>query len=76
MTKLQFIAELREVLEIDEELTEESDLTTFEEYSSLSILSLIVFIDEKFGKRMPADQLMAAPKVQQLIALIGADAFE
>ena len=76
MKKAAFIKELPDVLEIDEELTEESNLKDLEEYDSLAVLSLVAFIDEKFGTSLSSDELTEVTTVRSLIELIGEENFD
>lgn len=76
MKKATFIKELPDVLEIDEELTEESNLRDFKEYDSLAVLSLVAFIDEKFGMSLSSDELAEVATVRSLIELIGEENFD
>jgi len=76
MKKAAFIKELPDVLEIDEELTEESNLKDFEEYDSLAVLSLVAFIDEKFGMTLSSDELTEVTTVRSLIELISEENFD
>ncbi|MGE4286491.1 MAG: phosphopantetheine-binding protein [Phycisphaerae bacterium] len=75
MTKLDLCNELSELMELDDTLTVESDLTELEEYDSMALLSIIAFVDKNFGKTLKADQLAQVVTVQSLIDIIGLDAF-
>lgn len=77
MKTSEFIEELREAMEIeDEEFTEETNLQGLEEYDSLSILSIIALIDENFDKLLVVDQLKSITTVKSLMELVGSEHFE
>lgn len=67
----EFIENLAELLEIDDELTRESPLKGREEFDSLAIMVLVAFIDQNFGKTVPGIELVQVEKVSDLIELIG-----
>lgn len=74
-----FIDELIEALEIedeDKEITLETDLRDLEEYDSLSVLAIIAMIDENFGKQIPSSDFAKVTTVKSLMDLIGKDYFE
>ena len=76
MTKQELCNEIADIMEVDAEINETTDLTQFEEFDSLAIMSLVAMINSKFGKRIPGTQLKAIKTPAELIALIGTDAFE
>jgi acyl carrier protein len=76
MKKSEFLEQLEEELELDEELSVDTNLKDLEEYDSLSVLSIISFVDENFGKKLTADQLNNITTVKSLMELIGMDNFE
>jgi len=74
-----FIKELKEALEIedeDQEITLETDLKELEEYDSLSVLSIIAMIDKNFGKQIPSVDFIKITTIKSLMDLIGKDNFE
>ena len=74
-----FINELKEALEIedeDKEITLETDLRYVEEYDSLSVLAIIAMIDKNFGKQMPSSDFVKITTVSSLMNLIGIEHFE
>ena len=74
-----FIKELKEALEIedeDQEITLETDLKELEEYDSLSVLSIIAMIDKNFGKQIPSSNFAKVTTVKSLMDLIGKDYFQ
>jgi acyl carrier protein len=77
MQKSQFIAELKNVLEFDQIALEEKSI--FKEipgYDSLSVMSIIAFVDEKFAKKLTAKQLQSLTTVKSLMDLIGPENFQ
>ncbi|MBN2610996.1 MAG: acyl carrier protein [Bacteroidales bacterium] len=77
MKKKDFYKDLLEYLELDEtNLDETTNLKALEGFDSMSILSVIAFCDEKFGKKFTAQQLNAIITVKNLMELIGMEEFE
>jgi acyl carrier protein len=72
MEKTKFFEELKETLELDGEINEDTSICL----SSLAILSLIVFIDENFGKQIKAAELKNVGVVNDIIILIGTENIE
>jgi len=69
-----FINELKEALEIedeDKEITLETDLRYVEEYDSLSVLAIIAMIDKNLGKQIPSADFAKVTTVKTLMDLIG-----
>ena len=74
-----FMNELKEALEIedeDQEISLETNLKDLEEYDSLSVLSIIAMIDKNFGKQIPSLDFLKVTTVNSLIDLIGKEYFE
>jgi len=77
MNKNEFFLELKSVLEAEDvELKENTVLRDLEQYDSLAILGIIAFIDEKFNKRLSAENFGKVTSVQSLMTLIGEERFE
>lgn len=77
MKKQEFIDKLKQILEFeDQKVNEMTDLRDLEEYDSLSIISIIAFVDEEFEKKLSGEQLSEITTVKSLIELIGLDHFE
>ncbi len=75
MKRSEFFAVLKETLEIkDIEINEETNL--LELIDSLSVISLMCLIDEKFGRRLSADELYSITNITKLIKIIGEEKFE
>ena len=74
-----FINELKEALEIedeDQEITLETNLKELEEYDSLSVLSIIAMIDKYFGKQIPSLDFIKITTIKSLMGLIGKEYFK
>ena len=77
MTIDEFIEELKETLELENvKLNGDTNLKDLEEYDSLSVLSIIAMIDEKFGKKLSGQDFQSITTVKSLMELIGKDCFE
>jgi len=79
MKKEEFIEELKDALEIEDEdkkITFKTNLKDLEEYDSLSVLSIIAMIDKNFGKQIPSTDFVKVTTVKSLIGLIGTKYFE
>jgi len=75
--KEEFIQELEEILEIEDSKIEmKTNLKDLKEFDSLSILSIIALLDEKFGKALTAEQLNSITTVESLMELIGLENFQ
>ena len=74
-----FINELKDALEIedeDQEITLETYLKDLEEYDSLSVLSIIAMIDKNFGTQIPSLDFIKVTTVKSLMDLIGKEYFK
>jgi acyl carrier protein len=68
MTQEEKIAMLEELLELENgTLGAETELTSIEEYDSMSKLSLIVMMDDEFNKKLTGEQLLAFKTVQDIL---------
>ena len=79
MKKEEFIKELKDALEIEDEnkeITIETDLRYVEEYDSLSVLAIIAMIDKNFGKQIPSSDFANVTTVKSLMNLIGEKYFK
>lgn len=71
-----FLEKLQEELEEDEKLTLDTNLKQLESYDSISLLSIIAFVDENFNKKMDTKHFKDVEKVSDLVAIIGKENFE
>lgn len=69
MTRTDFLRELQDMLQTDEELQENSELASLEEWDSLAYMVLIAFFDKNFGQRLTFEDLGACKTPGDLIAL-------
>ena len=79
MKKEEFIKELKDALEIedeDQQITLETNLKDLEEYDSLSVLSIIAMIDKNFVKQIPSTDFAKVTTISSLMDLIGKECFE
>lgn len=64
----EFIEKFAEAIEVDdvEVLTAETRFRELDEWSSLSVMLLIAFYDEEFGKELTQAQIKSADTLQDL----------
>lgn len=71
MTNEEKIALLEELMEVDEgTLTPETLLSNIEEWDSVSFLSFMAMMDEKFGKVVTGSEIKAKETIADLMALM------
>lgn len=71
-----FLEKLQEELEEDQALTLDTNLKELESYDSISLLSVIAFVDENFNKKIDTKQFKDIEKVSDLVDIIGKENFE
>jgi acyl carrier protein len=76
MKKTDFFNALKDILEVDVNMTDGTNLRQIPEYDSMAVLSMIAFFDEKFQKKIEAEEFAKVTTISDLIGLIGADRFE
>ena len=77
MKKEDFFEELLECMEIDPvELSEDTAFKQLEDFDSMAVMSIVAFIDEKFGTVLAAEELEKMVTVGDLMKLIGMEHFE
>lgn len=68
MTQEEKLALLEDMLELDpKSLTPDTDLASVEEYDSMTKLSLIVMMDDEFGKRLTGEQILKFKTVNDIL---------
>lgn len=72
----EFLEKLQDEMEEDNALSLNTKFKELENYDSMSILSLIVFIDENFSKKLDTKQFKDIQTLQELKELIGSENFE
>lgn len=75
MTINEFITQLADLIEIEDELKIETNLKDYEEFDSMAIMSLVAFVHKNFGKQFNARQLNQVDTVESLVELIGRESF-
>lgn len=75
MTIKEFLVQLADLIEIEDELTLDTNLKDYEEFDSMAIMSLVAFLHKNFGKQFNARQLNQIDTVESLVELIGEDSF-
>ena len=77
MKKVDFYNELIEYLELEPvQLSEETAFKSIKGYDSMAVMSLIAFCDEKFGKKINAQQIQQLTTVGSLMNFLGKELFE
>ena len=72
MTQEEKIAMLEEMLELDgDSLKPEMKLSEIPEYDSMAKLSLIVMMDEEYGKKLTGEQIREIKTVQDILDFMG-----
>lgn len=69
MNKTEFLAELQEMLQAEDELSEGTVLTDMEEWDSLAFMILIAFFDKNFGRRITFEDLQPCRTPADIIKL-------
>ncbi len=68
MTEQEKIALLEETLDAEEgSLKADMELSEVEEYDSMAKLSIIVMMEDEFGKKLSADEVRSFKKVQDIL---------
>ena len=68
MKQEEKIALLEDLLELDGgTLTPQTELNSISEYDSMAKLSLIVLMDDEFGKKLNGEQIRAFKTVQDIL---------
>lgn len=71
MTETEKLALLEETLEADEgTLRADMNLDDVEEYDSMSKLSLVVMIEDEFGKKLTGDDIKAFQTVGDILNIM------
>ena len=71
MTNEEKVAILEELMEVDEgTLTPETLLSNIEEWDSVSFLSFMAMMDEKFGKTVTGSEIKTKETVGDLMAMM------
>lgn len=72
MTNEEKIALLEDMLELDNgSLKPETELSSIDEYDSMAKLSLIVLMDDEFGKKLTGDQIVKFTTIGDILDFMG-----
>ncbi|WP_347218659.1 hypothetical protein [Chryseobacterium sp.] len=71
-----FLEKLQEELDENQSLSRETKLKDLENYDSISLLSVIAFVDENFNQQHDADDFKDMETVSDLMNIIGLENFE
>lgn len=72
MSEKEKLAKLEEMLELEEgELRPEMELEDVDNYDSMAKLSLIVLMDDDFGKKLTGDDIKGFKTVQDILNFMG-----
>lgn len=67
--KLELLTELFEMEE--GELMPETELSTLDDWNSMMKLSLIVMVDDEYGKKLPSNTIKGFKTIQDIIDFMG-----
>ena len=71
MNKEQFLNELQDVLQRDDAVNENDNLSDYEEWDSLSKMAIMAFFDKRLGKKISLKELSELETVSDLLKLAG-----
>lgn len=72
MSEKEKLSKLEEMLELEEgELRPEMELEDVDNYDSMAKLSLIVLMDDDFGKKLTGDDIKGFKTVQDILDFMG-----
>lgn len=73
MTEQEKIAMLEDMLELEAgSLSMDTQLSSIDEYDSMAKLSLIVLMDDEFGKKLTGEQIRQFKTIGDIISFINA----
>lgn len=77
MNRIEFLNDLSNYCEFEgSNIKLDTILKTIDGYDSLSVMSMIAFIDENFGQKFSAKQFQNLTDFNSLIDLIGKEKFD
>ena len=71
MNKADFLVELEDILQREEYCNIDDNLNDYEEWDSLSKMSIMAYYDKNFGIKLSLSNLKEAATVSDLVALAG-----
>jgi acyl carrier protein len=76
MNIADFTSQLQEELELEIDLTPETDLSQLEEWDSMAAMILIGFVSDNFGVLLNGDDIAKITTVNSLVERIGTEKFD
>jgi acyl carrier protein len=73
MKKDEFISKLKEELELESDITANTELKELDEWDSMTAMVLIGFISDNFGLTLTAEDIKQMSTVDSLIEKIGTE---
>ena len=71
MNKADFLVELEDILQREEPCKEGDNLNDYEEWDSLSKMSVMAYYDKNFGVKVSLKDFQTVTTVEDLISLTG-----
>ena len=71
MNKSDFLVELEDILQREDSCNESDNLNDYEEWDSLSKMSIMAYYDKNFGVKLSLNDLKTVTTVSDLIKLAG-----
>ena len=73
MNRDEFLEKIKDILqyEHDEELTYNTNLLDVEEWDSISIISVVAFLDSEFKKKITVNELKDVKTIEEIAQLAG-----
>ena len=71
MNKADFLVELEDILQREEPCNIDDNLNDYEEWDSLSKMSIMAYYDKNFGVKLSLNDLKTVATVSDLVALAG-----
>lgn len=71
MTREEFLLEMQDVLQTEEELSFETKLEDLEEWDSLSVMGTMAFLDKHFGVKTTMPDYISMKSIADIAAKAG-----
>lgn len=71
MTKAEMVESLKDVLQVEDELSCETRLDELDEWDSLSMMAVVAFMDRNFGMKLGIRDLREFETVGDIVAKAG-----
>lgn len=75
MNKNEFLEGLKEAMEFESDLFEETHIKEMEEWDSINAMVLIAFLTSKFGIKLTKEDIESISTVKSIMEKIGYDKF-